>query len=116
MQRLLSYSLADLRFDPEAVAGVVNRACCRRRYRLGGVCQSEDRVVFVLVPHDLAGDEDYVIVPVEDPEEAALTGALADRWSHGFHAVGLIRLEERRFLAVYARGDEARRRSPRSGE
>ncbi len=103
MQRLLSYSLEDLRFDPEAVADVINRLCRHRRYRLSGVCQAEDRVLFVLVPHDLAGDEDYVIVPVDDPEEAALTGALADRWIHGFHAIGLIRLEERRLLAVYAR-------------
>ena len=103
MQKLLSYTLEDLRFDPEAVAGVINQACSRRRYRLSGVCQAEDRVFFVLVPHDLTGEEDYVIVPVEDPEEAALTGALADRWIHGFHAVGLILLDERKYLAVYAR-------------
>lgn len=103
MQKLLSYTLDDLRFDPEAIAGVINQACARRRYRLSGVCQTADRVFFVLIPHDLTGREDYVIVPVEDPEEAAMTGALADRWIHGFHAIGLIRLEERSLLVVYAR-------------
>ena len=103
MQKILSYTLEDLRFDPEAIAEVINQACSRRRYRLSGVCQTEDRVLFVLVPHDLTGREDYVIVPVEDQEEAALTGALADRWIHGFHAIGLIQLDERKFLAVYAR-------------
>ena len=75
------------------------------------MCQTEDCLYFTLIPHDLDGVEDYVIVPVDDPETNALKSALCDRWVNGYRAIGLIRLDPWAYLAVYAREISATRRT-----
>jgi hypothetical protein len=111
MQRILAYTLDDIRYDAPGTAGIITQTCQDGNLRLAGVCQTEDRVYFTLIPHDLSGIEDYVIVPVDDPETNALKSDLCDRWSHGYRAISLIRLESWSYLAVYAREISASRRS-----
>ena len=101
MQRLFDYTLASLRHDPAAVAAALTASCRRQKVRLVGLCQTEDRVCFVAQPAGLPPAGGYVIVPEPKIVSDSLAATLSERWTSGFDAIGLIRLEPWQYLGVY---------------
>ena len=107
MQKISSFSLADVVFDPQVVTKALDRTCRARAaagpFRVSAVCQAGAQVCFVLLPATPGvPDEEIVIVPVADSTPAGFPGELFERWSHGFNALGVIDTGQGNWLAVYS--------------
>jgi len=106
MQKIVTFPVADLSYDPGAAADALDRACNTRahRYRVGGVCQIDELVYFVLRPRPTAAPaETYVLTPVEDLGVDGFPDALLQRWSAGFNPLGTVRLDAGVYLILFAR-------------
>ncbi len=107
MQKISSFSLADVVFDPQAIVAALDRTCRARAaaepFHISAVCQAGEQVCFILrkTPPG-APAEAIVIVPVTDSTPAGFPGELFDRWSHGFNALGVIDTGQGNWLAVYS--------------
>lgn len=105
MQKLIPFSIDDIAFDPDEVAGAVNEACEQRRtkYKLRGVCRAYERIYFVLLPlKENEQLEEYLIKPIDDPSENGISAELENRWESGFDTIGSIQVDDR-ILGVFAK-------------
>ena len=103
MQKIIAFEIPEVALSPEQVALALNKACSGRqgRYRISGVCQIEDTALFVLLP--LARGralEEYLFCTVSDLTVPGFTGALLDRWSHGFNTLGALAVGNARVLLL----------------
>lgn len=92
MQKIVAFSVDDLRLDSQTVADALGRACGRREKTMfvNGMCQIQETVYFTLLP---CGDRrkppcQYVWVENEDCTDAGVTALLEERWAAGFDLIG----------------------------
>jgi len=103
MQKIITFEVPEIALSPEQVAMALNKACSARqgRYRISGLCQLEDTVLFLLLP--LArGDavEEYLFCTASDLTIPGFTGELLNRWSHGFNTLGALAVGNARVLLL----------------
>lgn len=107
MQRLATFSVDDIAFDPKAVGNSLNERCNegRNKYYVRGACQTEGVVHFVLLPRpEHREEETYVLAPLsEDVTPEGVEAELAERWSAGFDTIATINLGRARYYALFAR-------------
>jgi hypothetical protein len=94
--RILRYSVDDIAVDPRAVALSITAACRRgpTRYRVSGLCQANQEVVFSLESHEGARSLNYVLAPFMGDSMEDVIADIASRWGAGFTTKGLISLSE----------------------
>jgi hypothetical protein len=91
MQKILTFSLDDIAFDPQQVASTLDEACNARKSKsvVRGFLQV-DRVVYAVL-QDRRPDqraEVHTLVPIEDTTTQSMVGVLEQRWEAGFDAIG----------------------------
>ena len=109
MQRIISYTIADIAMDPKEIARSLNHACGDHHdhYRICGISQIDEGVHFILLPtKDCFAKESYVIAPLEDLSDDGIFSELETRWESGFNTIGNIQLDSNTYLALYAREHE----------
>ncbi len=107
--RLVKFTVNDIAADSDSIAERLNKVCSGgvAKYRVRGVCQVNEHVVFALLPCAPEELEIYSIVELSDSSEERLDTELADRWKAGFDAVGTIDLGEGTTLLVVAKQSQA---------
>ena len=107
--RVVQYGLREFVLSPEDVAASLNVACQRdhRHYRVSGLCQTRDEVIFLLEDDPEQRRWEYVLAafPGESAEEVA--GEIQSRWQGQFSTRGLVRLTDQ-FLGLFERVPAAR--------
>ncbi len=99
--RIAQYHIKDLIHGYEEVSRSLNETCCRdgKFYRLSGVFQSREYVIFSL-EDGVEQPGEYVIVPLSGEEPADIVGEIEARWQGNFSARGQIVLAEQ-YLGVF---------------
>lgn len=103
MQKLVSFDVQEIAFAPEDVAAALNKACSARqgRYRVSGLCQLDNTVLFVLLPLEGAQPlEEYQFSTVSDLTVAGFTEELLGRWARGLNALGAVAVGDTRVLLL----------------
>lgn len=103
MQKIVSFDVQEIAFSPEDVAAALNKACSARqgRYRVSGLCQLDNTVLFVLLPLERAQPlEEYQFSTASDLTIPGFTAALLDRWSRGLNALGAVVMGNTRVLLL----------------
>ena len=105
-QRILVYSIEEIAVDYKAVAQSINCACHRDRsfYRVSGLCQTHDCVLFPLEEMSSPISVKYVLVPFSGTSNDQVKVDIYTRWSSGFSTRGLIRLSES-YLGLFESGE-----------
>ena len=104
--RIAQYNLKELILDHEAVARSLNESCCRdgRHYRVSGLCQTRDNVIFMLEEDPDGRTWKYVIAPFLGETEADIIADIYSRWQGNFSTRGLIRLANE-YLGLFEKSD-----------
>ena len=105
-QRILVYSIEEIAVDYKAVAQSINCACQRdrTRYRVSGLCQTHDCVLFSLDEMSSRISIKYVLVPFSGTSNEQVKADIYTRWSSGFSTRGLIRLSDS-YLGLFESGE-----------
>jgi hypothetical protein len=92
MLKTLSYTVAAVCADLEAVSAAITHACRLPSgpYRVRGLIQTGERLLVQLVPTDGAALEAYRFVEACDGSEDDLIRILAERWTAGFKCLGSV--------------------------
>lgn len=102
-QKIVTFSISDLAFDPREASDVLNHACTARRHHfwVRGICQMEQTVYASLLPLEPGrGAEEYIFVPLADSTPDGIVSTIEQRWSAGFDCVGSVDLGDGRFLLL----------------
>lgn len=94
--RIVQYSLREFVLSPADVAASLNVACQRdhRSYRVSGLCQTPDEVVFLLEDDPGPRRWEYVLAPFPGDSAAEVLGEIRSRWQGQFSTRGLVRLPD----------------------
>ncbi len=100
--RIAQYNLKELILDHEAVARSLNEGCRRddRYYRVSGLCQTRENVIFMLEEDPDGHAWEYVIVPFLGETEADIIADIYSRWQGNFSTRGLIQLANK-YLGLF---------------
>ena len=96
MHRILVFSIDEIGIDYKTVSRALNSACQRdnTRYRISGLCQTNDSIFFALEEIPYENGFRYVIAPFSGMSNEEIKADIHTRWSSGFSTKGLIRLSE----------------------
>ena len=104
MSKTLSYTVAGICADPEAVSAAITQACRLPSgpYRVRGLIQMEERVLLQLVPARGAAPETYRFAEAYDGSEDDLISILGERWTAGFDCLGSVSAGDGLLLLLFA--------------
>ena len=110
MQKILTFSLDDVAFDPAQVAQTLTDAAGNRKHKsvVRGFFQIDDVVYAVL--HDREPDqpaEVYTLISVAEQSVESVIGMLEQRWEAGFDALGVADLGDGTCYLLLARPQDA---------
>lgn len=104
-QKIIHYHIDDIAIDPDDVCESLNDACTKRqhKFRVRGVCQLENHVYFIMIPHRNGEPlEEYIIAPLDDISHEGFVATLNNRYQGGFDTVGTFQVYETH-MALFAK-------------
>lgn len=105
MQKILTYHVNDLAFDPDSIAETITRTCAAKTgpYRVRGVCHLGDQALFILLPlENREKPETYHLVLLQDTSSPGVISELEQRWEAGFDCTGCIPFGDGTAMMLYA--------------
>jgi hypothetical protein len=104
MSKTLSYTVAGICADLEAVSAAITQACRLPSgpYRVCGLVQRAELVLLQLVKKEHAGSETYRFVEAFDSSGDDLVGILSARWTAGFECRGSVSAGDGLVLLLFA--------------
>ncbi|OGV62468.1 MAG: hypothetical protein A3K19_33465 [Lentisphaerae bacterium RIFOXYB12_FULL_65_16] len=110
MQKILTFSLDDVAFDPAQVAQTLAEACDNRKQKsvVRGFFQIDEVVYAVLHERKPSQPAElYTLVPIEDTSSQSMVSMLEQRWEAGFDALGTVDLGDGTSYLLLARLQDA---------
>jgi hypothetical protein len=100
--RFVQFSIDELAIDQGSISDALNEACSRddSHYRITGVCQTTDAVIFPLEEVENGDRWHYVLSAFTDIDDDDVIADICSRWKSGFTTKGLIKLNHS-FLGLF---------------
>ena len=110
MQKIVTLSVDELRFDAGEVAETLLHACTRGNapLEIRGMCQIDESVFFTLLPCRDAGSApaQYVWVEIRDRTDDGVASLLEERWAAGFDLIGSVNADADLSFLLFVKNPE----------